>query len=745
MVQTIGFEGIAINVWLVWILPFVGAAIIAIVAKARIKLRDHTAVGLALASAISATTLLPLLTSQPPNNEVHSQIPWISTLGIRAGVLADPLAIVMSNLVAWVSFLIFFYSTGYMHGDRDLTRFWFFMLFFIGSMQLIVLSDNLLMVFFGWEGVGLASYALIGFWYYDREKDFVGKIGHRAGGIAMWASPSHAGMKAFLMTRAGDVMMLAGMFLIFAYSGTFGFKELLQNQTWASVMAHQNLLVPAAVLLFGGAVGKSAQFPLNEWLLEAMTGPTPVSALIHAATMVKAGVFLVARIGPLFFALAAFGMTQFFEVVAWVGAITAFLLATQAIVNPEIKKVLAYSTGSQIGYMMMALGIAGLSTQFVDGYAAGFFQLMSHAMFKASLFMGAGALLHTVGSRFMNDMGGMRRHMRKTYIFMLLAGLSLAGAPLVTAGFWSKDAIFAAILESGYVYASPLFIMAVVVAVMTAFYTFRMIGMAFFGKPSPHIEEMQKAGHHLHEVTARMWVPFAVLAMATIAIGVIGFIFESQIHTLLGAYLAQSFGIVEGKQQQQQRTFSSFSSSSSSSYSSFAPVSAAKKSIDGSDLHSTYSSLPSRRIVMRQEAQGQGMKNETILGLNPVAAASSFGAFALGAGLGYIFYIARKVSPQIISRNIASQAIWTFLYNRWYLNSVLYWGAVIGPMAIYRIIWRYFESIVIEGINPGFQFAMTYFSKIVRSAQTGITQTYLFVFGVGIIIIVMLLLLSGRT
>src|SRR5919206_446612 len=438
MAGIVGFEGIAINAWLVWILPFAGAAIIAGVARISHRIRDYVAVGFALASAIFATTLIPLGLL---GSEAHSQISWISTLGIKAGVLADPLAIVMTNLVAWISFLIFVYSTGYMHGDKDLTRYWFFMLFFIGSMQLIVLSDNLLMVFFGWEGVGLASYALIGFWYYDKKKDFVGRIGDRAAGVAMWASPTHAGMKAFLMTRAGDTMMLAGMFMIFVYSGTFGFKELLQNQAWAAQMAHQNLLVPAAVLLFGGAVGKSAQFPLNEWLLEAMTGPTPVSALIHAATMVKAGVFLVARIGPLFFAIAAIGalnVQQFFEVVAWVGAITAFLLASQALVNPEIKKVLAYSTGSQIGYMMMGLGIAGLSTHFVDGYTAGFFHLMSHVMFKASLFMGAGALLHTVGSRFMTDMGGMRRHMKKTYIFMMLAGLSLAGAPLITSGFWSK-------------------------------------------------------------------------------------------------------------------------------------------------------------------------------------------------------------------------------------------------------------------------------------------------------------------
>src|SRR5215211_3930125 len=297
---TIGFEGIAINVWLVWVLPFVGAAIIAAVARAGHRARDYTAVGFALASAISAATLMPLALE---GAEVHSQIPWISSLGLEAGVLADSLAIIMTNLVAWISFLIIVYSTGYMHGDKDLTRYWFFMLFFIGSMQLIVLSDNLLMVFFGWEGVGLASYALIGFWYYDRRKDYVGVEGHIAGAIAM---------------------------------------------------SQQNLLVPAAVLLFGGAIGKSAQFPLNEWLLEAMTGPTAVSALIHAATMVKAGVFLVARIGPLFFALAsagAFSVEQFFEVIAWVGAITAFLLATQALVNPEIKKVLAYSIGSQIGYM----------------------------------------------------------------------------------------------------------------------------------------------------------------------------------------------------------------------------------------------------------------------------------------------------------------------------------------------------------------------------------------------------------
>jgi NADH-quinone oxidoreductase subunit L len=692
MVETFGFEGLGINVWLVWILPFVGAAIIAGVARVSSKAINYAAVGFALASAISATTLIPIGLA---GEEIHSQISWISSINLKAGVLADPLSVIMTNVVAWISFLIFVYSIGYMHGDKDLTRYWFFMLFFIGSMQLIVLSDNLLMVFFGWEGVGFASYALIGFWYYDKKKDFVGKEGHKAGGIAMWYSPTHAGMKAFLMTRAGDTMMLAGMFLIFIYAGTFGFKELIADQTWAQQMASQNLLVPAAILLFGGAVGKSAQFPLNEWLLEAMTGPTAVSALIHAATMVKAGVFLVARIGPLFFALAAFGMTQFFEVVAWVGAITAFLLASQALVNPEIKKVLAYSTGSQIGYMMMALGIAGLSTQFVDGFTAGFFHLMSHAMFKASLFMGAGALLHTVGSRFMTDMGGLRKHMKKTYIFMLLASLSLAGAPLFTSGFWSKDAIFAATLESGYAHAWPLFAIAVIVAIMTAFYTFRMIGMSFFGNESKHLKQIENSGHHLHEVSASLWVPFAILAVATISIGIVGFVFEAEIHSLLGGYLLHSFGIGEE--------------------------------------HASEGSTAEIQIFPQGE--------KTFFGLNPIAAAASIGAFTIGSVLGFIFYIARKGNPEIISRNIVTKAIWRFLYNRWYLNSALYWGGVIAPLAIYRIIWRYFESIIIDGISPALQYSMTYVSKVVRSGQTGITQTYLFVFGVGIMIVVVMLLL----
>jgi len=681
----IGFEGLGINAWLVWILPFVGASLIPAIAKAGKRVRDYAAIGFALASAISAVTLLPLGIH---GGQIHSQINWIPMLNIHAGTLADSLSILMANIVAWISLLIFIYSIGYMHGDRNLTRYWFFMLFFIGSMQLIVLSDNLLMVFFGWEGVGLASFALISFWYQDRKKDFVGTPGHYAGGIQMWASPTHAGLKAFLMTKAGDIMMLSGMFLIFGYAGTFGFTELLQDQSWATEMANNNLLVPAAVLIFGGAIGKSAQFPLNEWLLEAMTGPTPVSALIHAATMVKAGVFLVARIGPLFFAVSALNSSQFFEVIAWVGAITAFLLATQALVNPEIKKVLAYSTGSQIGLMMMALGVAGLSSSFVDGYTAGFFHLMSHAMFKASLFMGAGAVLHAVGSRFMTDMGGLRSKMKKTFLFMMMAGLSLAAAPFITSGFWSKDAIIASVLESGYQYSWVLFTIAIMVSFMTAFYTFRMLGMTFFGNKSKFIQENEST-HNVHEVKAVMWVPFAILAIASIAVGLIGFAFEHQLHEMFSLYLENSFGI-----------------------------------------HTAHDVLP-------QASSGFG----PFEGLNPIAVTASVGAFALGAILGGLVYMKKVISPEIVSKNVVSRAIWKFFYNRWYLNTALYWGAVIGPLAIFRIVWRYFESTIIDGINPGLQGSMTYFSKVVKAGQTGIAQTYLFVFAAGMMIIIMLLFL----
>ncbi len=675
--------------WLVWVLPFAAALIMPAAGRAAPRAAGYAAIAFALASALLAASLLPGALSA---SEVHDQIGWIDAIGLKAGVLADPLAVIMANVVGWISFLIIIYSTGYMKGDRSLVRFWFWMMFFIGSMQLIVLSDNLLQLFFGWEGVGLASYALISFWYRDKKKDHVGREGRRALGLLDYYSPTHAGMKAFIMTKVGDVMMIAGMLLIFAFAGTFGFKELAGDTAWAADMAAAGLLVPAAVLLFGGAVGKSAQFPLNEWLLEAMTGPTAVSALIHAATMVKAGVFLVARLGPLFFALGAAGILadQFFEVVAWVGAVTALLLATQGMVNPEIKKVLAYSTGSQIGYMMMALGIAGLSDRFTDGYTAGFFHLMSHAMFKASLFMAAGSLLHAVGSRFMTDMGGLRRSMKKTYAFMWAAGLALMGAPFITTGFWSKDAIFAAVYESGNAWAAPIFAIAVLTAVITAFYTTRMIGMVFFGPKSAHVLRMESAGRLVREAPLSMWAPYGILAALTIGIGIIGFSVEGGMHHLFVEYLDHSFGIR-----------------------------------DAEDHAVAASALPG-----------------PLAGLNPVALGASVAAFSVGIGLGYVFYVGRWADPaRFVASSPVFYGIHKLLLNRWYLNAMVYWGFVVAPLWLARGVFRYFERTAIDyGMNAGLEKAVGWSARVVQGTQTGVAQSYLFVFGAGILFVALVLL-----
>lgn len=685
----LSFEVGTLSAWLVWILPFAAAMIIPGVGKLSKHATGYVAVAFALMSALSAATMIPVALEA---HELHHQVMWIESLGLKGGVLADPLSIIMANVVGWISFLIMIYSTGYMKGDKDITRFWFWMMFFIGSMQLIVLSDNLLQVFFGWEGVGLASYALISFWYRDKKKDHVGTEGRTVLGMLDYYSPTHAGMKAFIMTKVGDVMMIAGMLLIFLFAGTFGFKELMGDHEWAIVMNAQGLLVPAFVLLFGGAMGKSAQFPLNEWLLEAMTGPTAVSALIHAATMVKAGVFLVARIGPLVFALGAAGIMadQFFEIIAWVGAITALLLATQGMVNGEIKKVLAYSTGSQIGYMMMALGVAGLSHQYVDGYTAGFFHLISHAMFKASLFMAAGSLLHIVGSRFMSDMGGLRKQMKKTYVFMWAAGLGLMGAPFITTGFWSKDAIFAAVYTSGNEWALPLYIIAVLTAVITAFYTTRMIGMVFFGKKSKHIEKMEEEGHHIHEASPSMWIPYGILAVLTIGVGLIGLSAEEGLHHVFTDYLEHSFGI-----------------------------------------HSEH--------VANEASILPGF----LQGLNPVALGSSLVAFATGIGLGYIFYIGRWVDPvKFVNSNIVFYSIHKLFLNRWYLNAIIYWCFVVAPLWLARGVFRYFEKTAIDyGMNDGVQKAVGWSAKVVQGTQTGVSQSYLFVFGAGLLFVVLILLI----
>src|SRR5712691_11599112 len=511
--------------WMVVLLPYAGALIAPLLAKAP-KARNLMAVLFSFVAALFALLLLiPILQGQSVSvydSVIPSSLPWIPEIGVNVGLLHDPYTVILANVVAWVSFLIMFYSLEYMKGEEGLTRYWFFMNFFLGSMQLIVLSDNFLSLFVGWELVGLCSYALIGFYYSDEQKYWVGTPGRRALGEEQAYPPSHAGMKAFVMTRVGDVAMLIGIILLFVYSvpHTFNYQQLANSTGWVLSLSRSGLLVPVALLIFGGAVGKSAQFPLHEWLPDAMAGPAPVSALIHAATMVKAGVVLVARIGPIFyFALAADPalIQPFFVTVAWIGAFTAFLAASQALVGFELKKILAYSTVSQIGYMMMALGLTGLSTDFAQGLSAGLYHLMSHAIFKACLFMGAGALIHVSESKYINEMGGLHAKMRLTFAAFLIAVASLSGIPPFS-GFWSKDAVLATAWDSGQI---GLFLVGALTAGLTAFYSFRMLGIVFFGKQSMKLDEFEKEGHPAREVGRLMWVPYMILAVGTVLIGVL--------------------------------------------------------------------------------------------------------------------------------------------------------------------------------------------------------------------------------
>ncbi|HUO42567.1 MAG TPA: proton-conducting transporter membrane subunit, partial [Methylomirabilota bacterium] len=315
--------------WLAWGFPFIGAVMSLLAARVHPKLRDYVGVSFSFLAAVSASLLLPLVIA----GSVHDvQVPWISSLNITAGVLLDPLSIILANVVSWISFLIMVYSLGYMRGDNGLDRYWFFMNFFIGSMMLLVLSDNLLQLFFGWEGVGLCSYALIGHWYTDPIDKWVGTIGDKSLNVPMAYPPSHAGMKALIVTRIGDIGLLIAIFMMYAYSGTLNFVDLSKNVSWALPLSHVGLLIPVTFLFFWGPIGKSAQFPLHEWLPDAMAGPTSVSALIHAATMVTAGVYLAGRAGPMFYnILLQYGQsTLFFELVAWIGAFTTFMAATQA-------------------------------------------------------------------------------------------------------------------------------------------------------------------------------------------------------------------------------------------------------------------------------------------------------------------------------------------------------------------------------------------------------------------------------
>jgi NADH-quinone oxidoreductase subunit L len=407
---------------------------------------------------------------------------WIGVgdFQVNVAALVDPLSAVMLTIVTVVSFLIFVYSNGYMAHDHGLPRFFTWLSLFVFAMLILVMADNYLLMFVGWEGVGLCSYLLIGFWFERPE-------------------PYYAAKKAFVMNRIGDWGYTIGIITTFLVFGSMNYLDIFRRLE-ANVPA-QSALVLICLALFFGATGKSAQLPLYSWLPDAMEGPTPVSALIHAATMVTSGVYLVARSMPLF---AAAGPSL--AVVGVVGAITAIFAATIALVQVDIKRVMAYSTVSQLGYMFLALG--------VGAPAAAIFHLATHAFFKALLFLGSGSVIHAVdGVQDMRRMGGLRPKMPVTYWTMVIAGGALAALPPL-AGFWSKDEIVGAAFTNGY---PILWLVGLFTGGLTAFYIARAIWLTFHGQPrDKHLFE------HAHESPPVMTVPLLALAVGTVLAGLIG-------------------------------------------------------------------------------------------------------------------------------------------------------------------------------------------------------------------------------
>jgi NADH-quinone oxidoreductase subunit L len=459
--------------------------------------------GIVLAGLAGITVLLEVLGGARADLTYQ----WV-VLGARpltVGFVVDPLCAVMLAMVGIVATLITIYSVGYMQGDPRFSRFFAYLSLFQFSMLFLVLADNFLFIYIGWELVGLCSYLLIGFWF-ERP------------------AAARAALKAFITTRVGDFSMMIGILILFVHTGTLAFTGVFQGIEAGQIGGP--LLTAAAVLVFGGAVGKSAQVPLHVWLPDAMEGPTPVSALIHAATMVAAGVYLVARTYPLFLLSAGH---QALWVVAYVGGITALFAATMGVVEDDIKRVLAYSTVSQLGYMMMGLGVLT--------YSSAMFHLITHAFFKALLFLGAGSVIHAVATNNMKEMGGLARAMPVTFWTFLVATLALTGIPPFS-GFFSKDAI----LLAAYGQDKVLWGLGTIGAFVTALYMGRLIWYTFAGSfrggaaaggDDAHRGAQDAGGHadaHPHESPAVMTVPLVILAAFSVVLGVLEHPFDRFVH-----------------------------------------------------------------------------------------------------------------------------------------------------------------------------------------------------------------------
>ncbi|HEV2276311.1 MAG TPA: NADH-quinone oxidoreductase subunit L, partial [Acidobacteriaceae bacterium] len=507
--------------WLIPALPLLAAGVSALLKRPRRGPAAALAIGSMTASFLLSVAAFLQVLGHPERTVVNFRWMQFGSEWIRLGWMLDPLAAVMLVMVTFVGLLIFIYSLGYMHHDANFTRFFCFLSLFAGAMLGLIIANSLILLFMCWEIVGLTSYLLIGFWY-ERPQ------------------AAAAAKKAFITTRIGDLGLLLGMVWLYGETGTLLFYDhgagCMEHPAIALLTAHTAAFGVAvstaiALLIFLGAAGKSGQLPLHVWLPDAMEGPTPVSALIHAATMVAAGVYLVARVYPLMSASPAAQSTPAaaLQVVVWVGSITALFAAVIAVAQNDIKRILAYSTISQLGYMMMGIGAGGV--------AVGMFHLITHAFFKSLLFLGAGSVIHgCMDEQDIRNMGGLRRWMPITFVTYAAGTLALCGFPLFFSGFWSKDAI----LHSAHLWsASPWpFYFGSAGALLTAFYMTRQVCYVFFGQrrmpaaaghaalqEPPALIEEHGSGHGVgepHESPRVMTAPLAILAAFAVLLGLVG-------------------------------------------------------------------------------------------------------------------------------------------------------------------------------------------------------------------------------
>jgi len=635
-------------IFLVPLIPLVGflfnGLLIGRVPRPLISFVGCISVGL---SFLLSVFLFFSLKSLPPEARFIEQVlfSWIpaGSLHVDIAFLLDPLSTVMILVVSGVSFLIHVYSVGYMHDDPGYGRYFSFLNLFTFSMLTLVLANNFVLMFVGWEGVGLCSYLLIGFWFEKK-------------------SASDAGKKAFIVNRIGDFGFLLGMFLIFWQVGSLHFETVMKAAPTV-FMAGGGLITAACLLLFVGAIGKSAQIPLYVWLPDAMEGPTPVSALIHAATMVTAGVYMIARTNALY-VMAPDALM----VVAIVGAVTALFAATIGLAQNDIKRVLAYSTVSQLGYMFLACG--------VTAFTAGIFHLMTHAFFKALLFLGAGSVIHAMSAeQDMRKMGGLKKYLPITYPTMLIATLAITGIPGLS-GFFSKDEILWKSFSS--LNGHPLlWVIGFVTAGLTAFYMFRLIYLTFHGR-----ERMDdKTKHHLHESPRTMTVPLILLAVFSVIGGWIGmphiFGVVNYFEHWLEPVMAHGAGAAEG------------------------PMLAAGGGDTGTE------------VLL--------MVVSVVLVLVAIFAAR-------------YYYLKNTQAATSLSEKLSG--VHQLLLNKYYVDEI--YGAVIVRPVVYGSIflWKVVDVVIIDGFANGMATIIRDISELLKNIQTGQVRKYATIFVVGVVILI---------